>query len=38
VRTVGFNQDNVEVITFQRTFMVYKRGHLPKTARDNVRE
>jgi itaconyl-CoA hydratase len=38
VRTVGFNQDNVEVITFQRTFMVYKRGYLPKTARDNVRE
>jgi acyl dehydratase len=38
VRTVGFNQDNVDVITFQRTFMVYKRGHQPKTARDRVRE
>jgi acyl dehydratase len=38
VRTVGFNQDNVDVITFQRTFMVYRRGQLPKTARDNLFE
>ena len=37
VRSVGFNQDNVEVITYRRTFMVYKRGHVPKTARDQVR-
>jgi itaconyl-CoA hydratase len=36
VRTVGFNQDNVEVITFFRTFMVYKRDQMPKTARDRV--
>jgi itaconyl-CoA hydratase len=38
VRTIGFNQDNVEVITYLRTFMVYRRGHLPKTARDRVIE
>ena len=37
VQTVGFNQDNVDVITFKRAFMVYKRGHLPSTARDRVR-
>jgi hypothetical protein len=26
------------VITFKRTFMVYKRGCVPKTARDRVVE
>ena len=36
VKTTGFNQDNVDVITFNRTFMVYKRGCVPKTARDRV--
>jgi itaconyl-CoA hydratase len=36
VRTVGFNQDNVDVITFKRAIMVYKRGQVPKTARDRV--
>ena len=36
VRTTGFNQDNVDVITYERTFMVYKRGCVPKTARDRV--
>jgi len=29
VKTIGFNQDGVIVIEFQRTFMVYKRGHVP---------
>ncbi|PXA76992.1 MaoC family dehydratase [Auritidibacter sp. NML100628] len=29
VRTVGFNQRGVIVITFERTVMVYKRGHGP---------
>jgi len=33
VRTVGFNQDGTVVIEFKRTFMVYKRGHVPETAR-----
>ena len=29
VRTAGFNQDGVEVISFRRTVMVYRRGHAP---------
>jgi acyl dehydratase len=29
VRTIGFNQDGVIVITFERTLLVYKRGHGP---------
>ena len=29
VRTVGFNQDGVIVITFERTVMVYRRGQGP---------
>ena len=33
VKTVGFNQDGTIVIEFKRTFMVYKRGHVPETAR-----
>jgi itaconyl-CoA hydratase len=36
VQSTGFNQDNVDVITYKRTFMVYKRGHVPTTARDKV--
>jgi acyl dehydratase len=32
VRTTGVNQDNVPVIEFTRTFMIWKRGHVP-TAR-----
>ncbi len=33
VKTTGFKQDNSVVIEFKRTFMVYKRGHVPPTAR-----
>ena len=29
VATEGFNQDGVIVISYRRTFMVYKQGHLP---------
>jgi itaconyl-CoA hydratase len=29
VRTTGFNQDGVEVISFRRTLLVYRRGHGP---------
>jgi acyl dehydratase len=29
VKTTGVNQDNVAVIEFTRTFMVWKRGHVP---------
>jgi acyl dehydratase len=28
-KTTGFNQDGVPVIDLERTFMVYKRGHVP---------
>jgi acyl dehydratase len=30
VRTTGVNQHGVPVIEFKRTFMVYKRGHVPR--------
>jgi acyl dehydratase len=29
VKTTGFNQDGTVVITFRRTFMVYRRGFAP---------
>ena len=33
VRTTGYNQDGVSVIEFNRTFMIYRRGHVPKAPR-----
>lgn len=33
VRTTGFNQDRTVVISFERTIMVYKKGHAPQIAR-----
>ena len=30
VRTTGINQDGTEVITFERTLLVYKRDHAPR--------
>jgi itaconyl-CoA hydratase len=30
VRTTGVNQDGTEVITFERTVLVYKRDHAPR--------
>lgn len=33
VKTTGYNQDGKAVITFERTVMVYKRGHAPQIAR-----
>ena len=33
VRTTGVNQHGVPVIEFQRTFMVYKRSHVPRPPR-----
>lgn len=33
VRTVGFNQDGLEVISFRRTVMVYRRGMRPSRPR-----
>ena len=38
VRTTGFTQDGKIVIEFFRTFMVYKRGHVPQTARTRIPE
>lgn len=35
VRTEGFNQDGVVVISFRRTVLVYRRGHVP--ARSSAR-
>jgi itaconyl-CoA hydratase len=32
-KTTGFNQDGVVVIEFARTFMVYRRGHVPSIPR-----
>ena len=33
VKTVGFNQDGTVVIEYKRTFMVYRRGHVPPAGR-----
>ncbi len=33
IKSTGFNQDGTVVIEFKRTFMVYKRGHVPETMR-----
>jgi acyl dehydratase len=33
VKTTGVNQDGTPVIEFQRTFMVWKRGHVPAVSR-----
>lgn len=32
-RTTGYNQDGTVVMTFKRTFMVYKQGQAPETPR-----
>jgi itaconyl-CoA hydratase len=33
VKTTGVNQDDVVVIEFTRTFMIWKRGHVPARSR-----
>ncbi len=33
VKTTGYNQDGVVVITFKRTLLVYRRGHAPEITR-----
>jgi acyl dehydratase len=33
VKTTGVNQDGTPVIEFLRTFMIWKRGHVPKAKR-----
>jgi acyl dehydratase len=37
VKTTGYNQDGVTVIEFQRTFLVYKRGHAPQRVRGSAK-
>jgi len=37
VKTIGSNQDGQVVIEFRRTFMVYKRGHVPDMKRPVVK-
>jgi len=32
VATEGFNQDGVIVVSFRRSFMIYKKGHMPSVA------
>lgn len=36
VKTTGFNQDGVAVITFRRTLMVYRRGHGPSLSQPKL--
>jgi itaconyl-CoA hydratase len=38
VKTTGFNQEGTVVITFERTVMVYKRGHAPEIQRPRPAE
>src|SRR5687767_12207385 len=38
VRTTGFKEDGTVVIEFLRTFMVYKRGQVPESARMRIPE
>jgi len=38
VKTMGFNQNGIVVITFRRTLLVYKRGHGPKIAQPELAE
>jgi len=33
VKTTGYNQDGIVVITFKRTLLVYKKGHAPEITR-----
>ncbi len=37
LKTTGTNQDGIVIIEFQRTVMVYKRGHVPQVERPEPR-
>ena len=37
-KTTGFNQDGAVVIEFMRTFMVYRRGHVPTIPKPLVKQ
>jgi itaconyl-CoA hydratase len=36
VKSTGFNQDGTTVIEYKRTIMIYRRGHVPPTARNRI--
>jgi acyl dehydratase len=38
VKTIGYNQDGVVVLSFKRTIMVYKRGYLPSIPRPELKK
>ena len=38
VKTAGYNQDGVIVVTFERTLLVYRRGHSPSSSRPTIKE
>ncbi len=38
VKTTGFNQDGTVVIEFERTIMVYRRGHVPELPQPRSRD
>ncbi|UCG23270.1 MAG: MaoC family dehydratase [Chloroflexota bacterium] len=37
VKTTGYNQEGTTVLTFKRSIMVYKRGHVPHMPRPSVK-
>ena len=36
VKTTGYNQDGIVILTFKRSIMVYKRGHAPDIPRPEI--
>jgi acyl dehydratase len=36
IKTIGFNQHGTTVIEFKRAMLIYKRGHVPETARQRA--
>lgn len=38
VKTAGYNQDGVVVVAFERTLLVYRRGHGPSSSRPQIRQ
>jgi hypothetical protein len=37
VKTTGFKQDGTVVMTFRRSILVYKRGHVPTTPQPDMK-
>ena len=37
VKTTGYNQDGTIILTFKRSIMVYKQGHVPQIPRPDVK-